>query len=167
MRKLNNHGFTLIEVLIVVTIFAVGAAIAIPQITEMGKRAQVKSAARQLKDQMARTRISAIEQNVPIVFVFDSIVAGVGSLGYQIVQDNDGDCEIDGGEQISRIDISNAAITVNTLSVNDTGKSIIQWDRRGFPRKKDGTLASGTISFSGAGTQLDVSLSQTGNIRID
>ncbi|MCK4503062.1 MAG: GspH/FimT family protein [Desulfuromonadales bacterium] len=165
MQWNNNKGFTLAEVLIVIVIFAIGAAIAIPNIMQMGQKGKVKTAARQLKDQMAKARISAIELNMPVVVVFDKIVDGTSS-GYQIVQDTNGDCEVDAGELTSSIRISGAAITANNLTPNNAGNPIVQWNTRGFPLKKGGTFANGTISFSGINTQFDVVLSKTGNVRI-
>jgi len=165
MRLPNNKGFTLIEVLIVIAIFAIGAAIAIPSIMDMGRRDQVKAEARQLKDQLAKARVAALELNTPMVVVFDKIVAGV-SNGYQIVQDANGDCEADAGESATRITLSKSSITTNDFSQNDAGNPMVQWDARGYPKRKDGTLASGTVSIDGAGTQYNVVLSLAGNISI-
>lgn len=166
MRPPSNKGFTLLEVLIVIAIFAVGMAIALPSIMEMGQRGKIKNAARQLKDQMAKARVSAIELNIPMVVVFDPIVGGV-STGYQIVQDTNNDCEIDAGEQSTRVDITGATITANNLTQNTAGNPIVQWNTRGLPLQKGGTFTNGTITFSGANIQLDVVLNQAGNIRIN
>ena len=162
----NSKGFTLIEVIIVAVIFAIGAAIAIPNLTAMTQRNRVRSAVRQLKDQMVKARLTAIELNLPVVVVFDPIVNN-SSTGYRIVQDANGNCEVDAGEQSSRIKISGAKITVNNLSQNTAGNPIVQWSTRGLPLKKNGAFAAGKISFSGANIQIDVVLSAAGNIRID
>lgn len=166
MSQVDSRGFTLIEVLIVVAIFAIGAAIAIPSLRDMGRRSSVKLAARQLKDQMVKARLAAIELNMPVIVVFDPIVGGK-SRGYRIVQDANGDCEVDAGEQTTRIDISNADITANNLSPNTAGNPIVQWSPRGLPLQKNGAFAAGTVTFSGASIQQDVILSPAGNIRID
>lgn len=166
MHQINCRGFTLIETLIVVVIFAVGAAIAIPNIMDMGRVGAVKSASRQLKDQMARARLTAIEENSPILIVFNSFVGGKCN-GYQVVQDTDGDSEVDAGEATTSIILSDLSIIANNLTTNTAGDQIVQWDTRGMPRQKNGLLAAGTITFSGAKGQFDVVLSSAGNIRID
>ena len=166
IKMKNSKGFTLVEVLIVVAIFAIGAAIAIPNIMDMGKRSSVRSAARQLKDQMAKARFIAIEQNKPVLIAFNPFVNGECN-GYQIVQDTNGDSEIDAGESKTTVSLSGASITANNLTTNTAGVQIIQWDTRGLPRQKNGAFTAGTISFSGAGSQIDVVLSSAGNIRIN
>ena len=163
----NSKGFTLIEVLVVVVIFAIGAAIAIPNLTAMAQKNRVRVAVRQLKDQMAKARMSAIELNIPILIAFDPFVSGVCN-GYQIVQDTNGDCEVDAGEITSAITLTGMSIIGNDLTPNDAGKPIVQWDTRGLPRQKNGALPSDrTILFSGMGTQFKVVLALTGNISIE
>lgn len=166
MIKINKNGFTLLEVLVVVAILAIGCAIAIPSIMNMGKKGQLRSNVRQLKDQMAKARIAAIETNTPMLIAFDPFAGGV-ITSYQIVQDSNGNCEIDAGENSQRISLENTEITANNLSANNAGNLIVQWDNRGYPRKKDGSFANGTITFNGANSQLEVILSRTGSIRIN
>ncbi len=165
MNKHNRNGFTLIEVIIVIAILGIGLAFAIPNIMDMGVKGQLRTAVRQLKDQMAQARITAIETNAQTLIAFDPFVDGV-ITSYQIVQDADGDCEIDVGEQSRRISLSNVNITANNLTANDAGNLIVQWDNRGYPRRKNGSFTNGTVTFSGGGNQLQVLLSPTGNIRI-
>lgn len=165
MCKLNSKGFTLTEVIIVIAILAIGLAIAIPNFIDMGELSQLRSSARQLKDQMAKARLTAIETNSPTLVAFDPFAGGI-ITSYQIVQDTNGNCEIDAGEKTQRISLSNVEITANNLSTNDAGNFIVQWDRRGYPRQKNGLFAQGTVTYSGAGSQLQVVLSRTGNIRI-
>jgi len=162
----NSKGFTLVEVIVVSVLIGVLAAIAVPSITKMGRRSAVNAEARQLKGLMAKARMSAIELNIPILIVFDPFIGGECS-SYQIVQDENGNSEIDAGEATTAVTLSDVVITVNNLTTNTAGDRIVQWSTRGLPLKKNGTFTNGTITFSGSNKQVNVILSSTGNIRIN
>ena len=114
MQLPNNKGFTLIEILIVIAIFAIGAAIAIPSIMDMGSRDQVKTEARQFKDQLARARATAIEQNSPVTI---TITANSYTVGSNI-------------------------ITLRSTTLNPV--DALTWDQRGYPSKAIDITVSGT-----------------------
>ena len=104
MRTTNNSGFTLIELLIVVAIFAVGSAIALPSLMDMGRRDQVKTEARQIKDQMARARAQAIELNTTINVSFTANSFTIGGANNTL-----------------------SMSTINPIPAN------MSWDNRGYP----------------------------------
>ncbi|PLX95963.1 MAG: hypothetical protein C0620_03310 [Desulfuromonas sp.] len=70
----NARGFSLLEVIIVIALFAILGAVALPNLLEMGRKDQVKTEARLLKDQLANARATAIENNktIPVVFAANS-----------------------------------------------------------------------------------------------
>ncbi|MEA3466483.1 MAG: prepilin-type N-terminal cleavage/methylation domain-containing protein [Thermodesulfobacteriota bacterium] len=159
MQTLNNKGFTLIELLIVIAIFAIGTAIAIPNIMDMGRRNQVKTEARQLKDQLARAQATAIEQNTPIVIIF-------GANSYQIIEETVTDnCALDVGEVNKTVNLSSSNLSIPAIAPSFTD-SLIQWDTRGYPRDKNGVIDDGVIKLTGDGVILDVNISLAGNINI-
>jgi len=104
MRTTNNSGFTLIELLIVVAIFAVGSAIALPSLMDMGRRDQVKTEARQIKDQMARARAQAIELNTTINVSFTANSFTIGGANNTL-----------------------SMSTINPIPAN------MSWNNRGYP----------------------------------
>lgn len=104
MRASNHNGFTIIELIIVIAIFAIGSAIALPNLIEMGRRDQVKTEARQLKDQMARARAQAIELNAPITVSFTANSYTIGGTNNTL-----------------------SAATINPVPAN------MSWNNRGYP----------------------------------
>lgn len=147
MYSANNKGFTLLEVLIVVVIFAIGAAIAIPSIMDMGRRDQVKSEARQLKDQLARARAQAIEQNAPVLVQFD-----LGTSTYTI-----------GGTTVS---LDGAELTASTLPADAGGKINVNWNNRGYPLDSAANPANGSITVAGEKSSFLITISPAGGLSI-
>lgn len=171
MHRMNKNGFTLIEVIVVILILAIGMAIAIPNIINMGRRSAITSDARQLKDQMSKARVSAIELSTPILIEFNLLANGT-SISYKIAQDLNNNFIVDGTEMMAEITLSNAIITSNNLSLNANGNPIVRWNSRGYPRKENALIpgeespTNGTISLTGNDVQYNVILANTGNIRI-
>lgn len=73
MKRFSNAGFTLIETLVVVAIFVIGMAIAIPNFMEMGRSNAVKSEARTLKNLLARTRMDAVRRNQSLTATINTV----------------------------------------------------------------------------------------------
>lgn len=118
MQRLNNKGFTLTELIIVMVIFIIGSAIALPGIMDMGRRDQVKAEARMLKDQLARARATAIEQNSPVAITLTTNNYTVGTN----------------------------TITLNHTTLNPA--SILTWDGRGYPDNAMTITVTGTANTS-------------------
>lgn len=148
MHATDNKGFTLIELLIVITIFAIGSAIALPSLMDMGRRDQVKTEARQLKDQLARARALAIEQNAPIVVALTANNYTIGG---------------------STINLSHTVIGSGITDSDDNPLTTFQWDERGYPTSVGGTIGDLNqieINIANANKSLDVLVSLSGNISI-
>jgi type IV fimbrial biogenesis protein FimT len=75
-------GFTLVELLVVVTVVAIMAAIAVPSFTQMIANARVRSAAGTLQAALLKARSEALKRNCRIELQ-DS--AGGWSQGWQVV----------------------------------------------------------------------------------
>ena len=61
----NNSGFTLIELMVSIAIFAILSAIAIPNMIAWRNHIQFNSAVRTLKISIEETRMAAIRSNMP------------------------------------------------------------------------------------------------------
>jgi len=133
----NIKGFTLLEIMIVIALFAVGMAIAIPNFSNMGKTSSVKTSARQLKDQLSIARASAIAQNTPITVTFDK-----STNSYSFAS--------------TSIDLSN---TIEDKSLPD---ETLTWDQRGYANKN----LTITIKGKHIDSTYNVSISIAGSINI-
>ena len=149
MRISNKNGFTLIELIIVIAIFAIGSAIALPSLMEMGRRDQVKTEARQLKDQLAWGRATAIEQNTPVVVTLGTTNYTVGS---------------------TTINLTKASMVAVVTDSANNSLTTFQWNARGYPTTvggNSGDIKSITITCTGSSKSLVVSISTAGDIAIN
>jgi prepilin-type N-terminal cleavage/methylation domain-containing protein len=138
---LQQKGFSLIELVVVVAIFAIGSAIAVPNFIDLGKRADVKRNAIMVKDALFKARMEAVKSNESMVFQVDSdgesylIKGGVS------------------GNLIGKHELQNIDIETNC------GSEIV-WNTRG------NTNDACTINLVGQGGKYNVVISSVGNIRI-
>lgn len=71
MRQ-KNHGFTLIEALVVVTIIGILAALTVPAFTKMLERNRVKGAAESMFNDLQLARTEAIKRNQDVTVSFSA-----------------------------------------------------------------------------------------------
>jgi len=81
----NQRGFTLIEVIIAMAIFAILAAIAVPSFNVWRQNAQFRSDARSVMGALQQARVQAVTRNEPITVDF------VGNNGNNSWTAKDGD----------------------------------------------------------------------------
>jgi prepilin-type N-terminal cleavage/methylation domain-containing protein len=134
--KTGNRGFTLIEVLVVMAILAIGAAVAIPNFIGVGQRSAVKAEARQLKNLLERTRMDAVRRNQDL-----TVAINVAT------------------NQCTVSDLNGVISTTNFTRVN-IDAFIIVWNARGMPD------SSYNIGLAGDDATFNVNISSAGNIRI-
>ena len=167
MRQLNNKGFTLLEIIIVIVIFAIGMTIAIPGIMDMGQRGQIKSEARQLKDSLAEARIEAIERNSWVTVDYSQ----VNNNYVMFVDDTPHNYTLDAGEVV----INTTTLSASKYDVTQGGGdgiaiglgNAVSWDAKGMPYSSGGGLSNGSIYLTGDNTSYQISINQTGNVHID
>ena len=98
MRLCNKQsGFTLIEMMIVIAIMAIFAAIAVPNFLSYIPKHRLNGAARQVMGDLMAARMNAVSQNCDVKVAFVA-----GDAEYKIWTDSDNDGTIDSGEEITK-----------------------------------------------------------------
>ncbi|MBD1399405.1 GspH/FimT family pseudopilin [Pelobacter sp. M08fum] len=68
----NQRGFTLIEIIIAMAIFAILAAIAVPNFNVWRQNSQLRSDVRLILGALQQARVEAITRNQPVTITFDN-----------------------------------------------------------------------------------------------
>ena len=135
----KKQGFTLIETIVVMVIFAIGLSIAIPNFMAMGRSNAVKSEARKLKNILAKARMDAVQTNQSLTVTIDTAANS---------------CTVSGSGMSTTTNFSMVDLTSSPdpLSIN--------WDTKGM------TINNCTINIVGTEATYQVIVSSAGNIRI-
>lgn len=148
---LKLAAFTLIELLIVIAIVAVLAAIAYPNFASFIERQKLVSAAERLSSDLKWAKSEAIKRNDTVTIDFTE--GANGSWSYNL---SDSDGVIKSFTAADGVDYSVVSMTQN-FGADDTGFSPVIGN----------ALEKGTVSFvSAAGNDLQVVLSMLGRARI-
>jgi prepilin-type N-terminal cleavage/methylation domain-containing protein len=111
----RRAGFTLVELAIVVSLIAVGAALGVPMLSQFFTDMRLKAAARDAADALRVARSEAIRSGVQHMVLLSAGLPGApgmdpagaplptdpttgGPVPILIVQDDDEDCRVDAGE---------------------------------------------------------------------
>lgn len=120
----NESGFTLMELILVVAVMGIIAAIAIPVFMGFLPGMRLNGAARQVMGDLMDARMEAVKQNHEYKVFF------LNNHEYKILDDNDSDGIDDGGAETSRtVDIQDNYSDVTFSSTGNpifTPKGIIQ-----------------------------------------
>jgi len=143
-------GFTLMEMLVVIAVLAVMAAIAIPSFMSLLPGMRLNGAARQVMTDLLDARMNAVKNNNEFKVFFGSPSANQ----YQILDDDDDDGNADTGEAITTRNIQTEYPDV-TLSA--TANPVFQ------PR---GNASGTTITLTNSSGSKVVSVASTGRVKI-
>ena len=88
---IDGHRFTLTEMMIVIAVFAIVAAIAVPSFMSLLPGMRLNGAARQIMGDLMAARMDAVKQNNQMRVFFNS----PGTNQYQILDDDDNDGILD------------------------------------------------------------------------
>ncbi len=106
---INTRGFSLIEMMVVIAIVAVGTAIAVPNYLVYRDKSNLRGAASVLKGDLYRAKITAIKNHTSITVQFNSNNYTITSLGTK---------ELTAG---ITIDLSNTTFNANNTTFNLKG----------------------------------------------
>jgi len=153
------RGFTLVEMMITVSIATILTVMAVPNMQSMMQRRQLEGAASELYGNLLLMRSQAIEKNRTVYVSF----AGSGTNWRYGLDDvaacspgTTDDCVVNGAERVYR----GAAWKTVTLAQAFTANTLSFESRRGLPS------GSGTVRFTSVAGEIDVAVSPIGYISI-
>ena len=148
----NQKGFSLIELIVVITIIAIAVGIIIPVYSSMKPKLRLNGAARQMQGDLMRAKMQAVSQNNKFRIIY------VDDHQYKILDDDDDSGVVNGNESIVTKDIQTNYYDVTYSSGNPD-------DLIFYPR---GTAAGlTTITLTNPSGTSTVSVSITGRVKID
>lgn len=116
----RSSGFSLLELMTVITILAILASVAIPGFGHLAASTKVKGASTELYLAMVRARSEAVKRNRAVSIVADA--AGWGA-GWQIIADGNNDGDFADVPDPDRIVIQQGAL--NRVSITMAATSVV------------------------------------------
>ncbi|RJQ71937.1 MAG: prepilin-type N-terminal cleavage/methylation domain-containing protein [Desulfobacteraceae bacterium] len=171
----ERTGFTLVELMIVLSVFAILMSVAVPVLNNYISRHRFSGAAMDVLGNLRRARAAAVEKNRSVVFrvivatgTYQAFVddgAGSGDVDSNGVPDNAGNNTKDGDEEV--IVSGTLPRGVSFSAANFGGNNNFRFDNRGFPFNNANVLTGGTIDLvSDLGAVRRITLVTSGHTRI-
>ncbi len=146
-RRRGQAGFTLIEILVVLLLFSVIAAISVPNLRRSRIRAQMVGEVNTLKQAVAVARINAVKSQQQVVLAFSGTIAGTTLPNtVQAWVDLDGDRLLGAGDQLINSWDIHRDITV-TMEATEAPLVVNAGAQRGFVFLANGV----TLAAAGGG----------------
>lgn len=169
LRQLRRsmRGLTAVEVLIVLTIVAVLAATAIPNLASMLERYRASGAADDLQHTLMSTRAQAIAAGNRAVVA--PLMDNEWVNGWRIFLDPNNNGTLDAGERVIQIfEARNPELSITpSTRLFEGGESRISFTQFGFPRALNGTtFADGSFVVTVGATSRTVCLDVQGHSRV-
>ena len=159
----KNSGFSIIEVMMVVAIIAIMAAIALPSMIGSRSDAKLRGAVANLKGDLNRAKMMAVRENALVVVNFFSD-------RYEVFVDNGagantGDWTHNSDERRLANRWLPTGVTIN-LADTDFNNNRTRFNRRGLPENLPGTI--GTVVVEALdGKKREIELNRLGRININ
>jgi prepilin-type N-terminal cleavage/methylation domain-containing protein len=149
------RGFTLTELMIVITIMGALLAVSSPAISRFVSNWRLNGAATQMAMVMRAARSAAVNKNMNVVFIFDKDAGE-----YHFLEDSDGDGAADSGERETTVQILPAGVSIDEFTVPQASVTF---------SPKGSTADGGAIVMKGRGDrELQIRVySGTGNILVE
>jgi prepilin-type N-terminal cleavage/methylation domain-containing protein len=155
MKKTKSGGFTLLELMLVISISAILIALSIPVVGRFQRSIQLNGNTDQMASMMRRARQAAVMKNVDVVFQFN-----MTNNTFSYFEDDDGDGVHDNGEYKSETIVLSTGVVIDshTLSTNKVTFG-----------PKGNTMESGTIVLANLAQQKHtISIfGGTGNVQVE
>lgn len=181
MKRQTQNGFTMIELLVTVTIAAILATVALPAMGDFIKNARVTASVNDFIGAITITRSEAAKRRSPVTLCAsanplaaapgcDAAASASWEKGWIVFADADGDVVVDAGEEIlqqqgpveSSISIAPDATFTRYVSFSGKGETrdtannsvtgnIIFCDDRGIAETNDGNSAARRLNISRTG----------------
>lgn len=134
-KTLGNKGISLVEVIVVVAVITIIAFMAGPELLNIGPKAKMKTAARELKANLELARMEAAKRNrtVEVAFTAGSCSGSYSSTGSYTIT-------IEGKTKSYHPEPGAALCAKEFLAGED---KTLRFNGRGFMVKKDGTIDTG------------------------
>lgn len=157
MKRQTDYGFTLVEVMIVIAIIGIIAAMAVPSYQDMIERNQLKQAAESLKSDMQFARTEAIKRSQNVVVSRSPGNAGGWCYGLNV--NSNCTCTTVGSCAVKTISGSDFSSAVN-MDVPGDGVNNGAFDFR------RGTIGANGVTFSTSHYAARVVFSSLGRVRV-
>lgn len=169
MMRRKNAGFTLIEMMVALTIGGIMTAVAVPNFASMREGYRLRAATYEVFAALQRARSEAVKKNNNYEFLVTS------GTTYRVHDDLDSDGAIDGGEPTTTTDIAADSPGV-TMASNVQRWNGAAWESgQSITFAPDGTTGGaadvarqGTITLTNVnGQQRQIVVSASGRIRVE
>ncbi len=180
MQIKNNNGFTFIELVIIVVVIGIMAAISAPVFLSWKPDMRLKAATRDLYGAVMKAKGAAVKRNMNCALTFNQNVptTGTTTYAYIVYVDTDTDFQYDDGEDIIvqvqqwpkdvSLDITKGGGDGLTFTNDNAGKPAIAFQPTAIPTASGGGFANGSAFLKNTnGRESSVVISQAGNISIN
>ena len=159
--KSENSGFTLIELIVTVSIAAILAAVAAPSFTRFIDESRDRAVVQQLVKALVTARSEAVVRGMPITL---AAIEGNWAKGWMSWVDANGNGSYDDGEALQKnATVSAAAITGDRSGTAITG---IAFNREGFLNDIAAVVISYRTSPEYCSRDRNISVSLTGQVSV-